>query len=64
VPPDVLTRLSESSPVREVARLGRAAAQRLQKDDAGLDETGAGPADEDLIATASQSDAPDEDPLS
>lgn len=33
VPADVLTKVSESSPVREVARLGRAAAQRLQKDE-------------------------------
>jgi hypothetical protein len=32
VPADVLTKLGESSPVREVARLGRAASQRLQKD--------------------------------
>ena len=33
VPADVLAKLSESSPVRETARLGRAVAQRLQKDD-------------------------------
>jgi hypothetical protein len=32
VPPEVLTKLSESSPVRETARLGRAAAQRFQRD--------------------------------
>jgi hypothetical protein len=32
VPADVLTKLGESSPVREAARLGRATAQRLQKD--------------------------------
>ena len=31
VPPDVLVKLSESLPVREAARLRRAAAQRLQK---------------------------------
>ena len=31
VPPDVLLRLSESLPVREAARLRRAAAQRLEK---------------------------------
>ncbi len=35
VPADALTKLSESSPVRETARLGRAAAQRLQKGDDG-----------------------------
>lgn len=33
VPPDVLIKLSESLPVREAARLRRAAAQRLQKGD-------------------------------
>ncbi len=32
VPPDVLIKLSESLPVREAARLRRAAAQRLQKE--------------------------------
>ena len=32
VPADALTKLGESSPVREAARLGRATAQRLQKD--------------------------------
>jgi hypothetical protein len=32
VPADTLTKLGESSPVREAARLGRATAQRLQKD--------------------------------
>jgi hypothetical protein len=32
VPADVMTKLGESSPVREVARLGRAASQRLQRD--------------------------------
>jgi uncharacterized protein (DUF2267 family) len=32
VPPDALLKLSESPPVREVARVGRAAVQRLQKD--------------------------------
>jgi hypothetical protein len=31
VPADALSKLSESMPVREAARLGRAAAQRLQK---------------------------------
>ncbi len=31
VPPDVLMKLSESLPVREAARLRRAAAQRLRK---------------------------------
>ena len=31
VPPDALSKMSESAPVREAARLGRAAAQRLQK---------------------------------
>lgn len=40
VPPDVFTKLSESSPVREVARLGRAAAQRLQKDESGAEAEG------------------------
>lgn len=39
VPPDVLVKLSESVPVREAARLRRAAAQRLQKDDG---QTGGG----------------------
>jgi uncharacterized protein (DUF2267 family) len=33
VPPDVLIKLSESLPVKEAARLRRAATQRLQKDD-------------------------------
>lgn len=33
VPPDVLMKLSESLPVKEAARLRRAAAQRLQKDE-------------------------------
>jgi hypothetical protein len=33
VPPDVLIKLSESLPVREAARLRRAAAQRLRKDE-------------------------------
>ena len=33
VPPDVLLKLSESLPVREAARLRRAATQRLQRDD-------------------------------
>jgi uncharacterized protein (DUF2267 family) len=33
VPPDVLIKLSESLPVKEAARLRRAAAQRLQKDE-------------------------------
>jgi len=33
VPPDVLMKLSESLPVREAARLRRAAAQRLHKGD-------------------------------
>ncbi|NLO28041.1 MAG: hypothetical protein GX113_07680 [Actinobacteria bacterium] len=33
VPADVFVKLSESTPVRETARLGRAVAQRLQKDD-------------------------------
>jgi uncharacterized protein (DUF2267 family) len=37
VPPDVLIKLSESLPVREAARLRRAAAQRLQKGDEGPD---------------------------
>lgn len=32
VPPEVLSRLSEAAPVREVARLGRAAVQRFQKE--------------------------------
>jgi hypothetical protein len=32
VPPDVLMKLSESLPVREAAKLRRAAAQRLQKE--------------------------------
>ena len=32
VPPDVLVKLSESLPVREAARLRRAAAQRLQQE--------------------------------
>lgn len=36
VPPDVLIKLSESLPVREAARLRRAAAQRIRK---GGDET-------------------------
>jgi hypothetical protein len=31
VPADALTKLAESAPVRETARIGRAAAQRLQK---------------------------------
>jgi hypothetical protein len=31
VPPDVLMKLSESLPMREAARLRRAAAQRLRK---------------------------------
>jgi hypothetical protein len=39
LPPDVLTKLGESSAVREVARLGRAASQRLQKDDVKVDES-------------------------
>ncbi|NLV71432.1 MAG: DUF2267 domain-containing protein [Actinobacteria bacterium] len=34
VPPDALTKLADSSPVREVARLGRVTVQRLQKDEA------------------------------
>jgi len=34
VPPDVLLKLSESLPVREAARLRRAASQRLHKDEA------------------------------
>lgn len=56
VPPDVLSRLSESSPVREVARLGRAAAQRLQKDDgkAGEKKKGTSDASEILIETPSE----------
>jgi hypothetical protein len=33
VPPDVFTKLTEAPPIREAARLGRAAAQRLQKSD-------------------------------
>jgi uncharacterized protein (DUF2267 family) len=33
VPPDVLIKLSESLPVKEAARLRRAAAQRLQRDE-------------------------------
>ncbi len=32
VPPDVFSKLMETSPFREAARIGRAAAQRLQKD--------------------------------
>ena len=43
VPADVLAKLSESSPVRETARLGRAVAQRLQKDD---EKTGVEPPSE------------------
>lgn len=41
VPPDVLMKLSESLPVREAARLRRAAAQRVQKGhgEKGEDET-------------------------
>ena len=39
VPPDVLMKLSESLPVREAARLRRAAAQRMQKGDGAKDET-------------------------
>jgi len=41
VPPEVLMKLSESLPVREAARLRRAAAQRVQKGDRekGEDET-------------------------
>lgn len=59
VPPDVLAKLSESSPVREVARLGRAAAQRLQKDEGDPGETDARPAGEDGVAGAPRSGAPD-----
>jgi hypothetical protein len=33
VPPDVLVKMSESLPVREAARLRRAATQRMQKDE-------------------------------
>ena len=40
VPADVFAKLTESTPVRETARLGRAVAQRLQKDD---DQTEDGP---------------------
>jgi hypothetical protein len=40
VPPDVLMKMSESLPVREAARFRRAAAQRLQKDEA---KAGEGP---------------------
>jgi len=36
----VFAKLTESTPVRETARLGRAVAQRLQKDD---DQTEDGP---------------------
>jgi uncharacterized protein (DUF2267 family) len=42
VPPDVLSRLADSLQLREAARLGRAAAQRLQRDggkSAGEDKT-------------------------
>jgi len=47
VPPDVLMKLSESLPVREAARLRRAAAQRLQKGDetAGANDVPAGGSD-------------------
>lgn len=38
VPSDVLSKLSESSPVREVARLGRLAVQRRQRDEAKAEE--------------------------
>ena len=38
VPPDVLIKLSESLPVKEAARLRRAAAQRLQKDEGNAGE--------------------------
>lgn len=39
VPPDVLVKLSESLPVREGARLRRAAAQRMHRDASGQEET-------------------------
>ncbi|MCE5254637.1 MAG: DUF2267 domain-containing protein [Actinomycetia bacterium] len=63
VPPDVFTRLSESSPVREVARLGRAAAQRLQKDEAGVDQNPTG-GSEDEVSSRVGGDPTGEDPLS
>ncbi|OFV84421.1 MAG: hypothetical protein A2W26_00975 [Acidobacteria bacterium RBG_16_64_8] len=40
VPPDVLMKLSESLPVREAARLRRAAAQRVRKGDGEKSEAG------------------------
>ncbi|MBN1319787.1 MAG: hypothetical protein JXA87_03000 [Thermoleophilia bacterium] len=43
VPADVFAKLTESVPMRETARLGRAVAQRLQKDD---DKTEAEPPSE------------------
>ncbi len=46
VPPDVLMRLSESLPVREAARLRRAAAQRLEKTSRGAHKSGEMPAPE------------------
>ncbi len=45
VPADVLTKLGESSPVREAARLGRVASQRLQKDASKVDDVAAGDGD-------------------
>lgn len=46
VPPDVLLRLSESLPVREAARLRRAAAQRLEKTSHKAHKSGDTPAPE------------------
>lgn len=51
VPPDVLIKLSESLPVREAARLRRAATQRLQKG-----EGTAEPAEPAVVAAAEAAD--------
>ena len=64
VPPDVLVRLSESSPVREVARLGRAAAQRLQRDERGPGATISPVEGEDGVLDGSSGGPPDGSSLS
>jgi hypothetical protein len=55
VPADALSKLAESAPVREAARLGRAASQRLQKCEL-PEESDEGTVDESVAAATSEGD--------
>jgi hypothetical protein len=62
VPPEMLTNLSESPPVREAARLSRATAQRLRRNDA--ERNGIGPDQEtgDCAPSGKSTSAKESDP--